>query len=157
MRIQAITLWQPWATLVALGEKKIETRGWVASYRGPLAIHAAKKADGALLQLCDSSPYLGLLRKHGFGRFDDLPLGAVVAVVDFTWAGRSEVIRPRLQSNGDEQELLLGDYSPDRWGWYFENIRPLKRPVMATGAQGLWYWDVPVNLQRPLGLTVAKG
>lgn len=42
--MKALTLWQPWATLVALGVKTIETRSWSTSYRGPLAIHAAKKA-----------------------------------------------------------------------------------------------------------------
>lgn len=41
--MKALTLWQPWASLVALGVKTIETRSWSTSYRGPLAIHAAKK------------------------------------------------------------------------------------------------------------------
>jgi hypothetical protein len=40
--MKAITLHQPWATLVAIEQKKIETRSWPTSYRGPLAIHAAK-------------------------------------------------------------------------------------------------------------------
>jgi hypothetical protein len=40
--MKALTLTQPWATLVAIGAKRIETRSWSTSYRGPLAIHAAK-------------------------------------------------------------------------------------------------------------------
>lgn len=40
-RVKALTLWQPWASLVALGVKTIETRSWSTKYRGPLAIHAA--------------------------------------------------------------------------------------------------------------------
>lgn len=39
--MKALTLYQPWAQLVALGVKSIETRSWSTSYRGPLAIHAA--------------------------------------------------------------------------------------------------------------------
>lgn len=39
--MKALTLTQPWASLVALGEKRIETRSWGTSYRGELAIHAA--------------------------------------------------------------------------------------------------------------------
>jgi hypothetical protein len=35
--MKTLTLHQPWATLVALGAKQIETRSWAASYRGPLA------------------------------------------------------------------------------------------------------------------------
>lgn len=46
--MKAITIWQPWASLIALGAKQIyvkrfETRSWATSYRGPIAIHAAKK------------------------------------------------------------------------------------------------------------------
>ena len=40
--MKAITLHQPWASLVALGVKTIETRSWPTKYRGPLAIHAGK-------------------------------------------------------------------------------------------------------------------
>lgn len=40
--MKALTLTQPYATLVAIGEKRLETRSWRTSYRGPLAIHAAK-------------------------------------------------------------------------------------------------------------------
>lgn len=41
--IRGLTLTQPWATLVALGEKHYETRSWDTGYRGLVAIHAAKK------------------------------------------------------------------------------------------------------------------
>lgn len=40
--MKAITIWQPWAMLIALLEKGNETRGWPTKHRGPLAIHAAK-------------------------------------------------------------------------------------------------------------------
>ena len=40
--MKALTLTQPWATLVAMGAKRIETRSWTTNYRGPLAIHAGK-------------------------------------------------------------------------------------------------------------------
>lgn len=40
--MKALSLTQPWASLVAVGAKRIETRSWRTSYRGPLAIHAAK-------------------------------------------------------------------------------------------------------------------
>lgn len=39
--MKALTLRQPWASLVAVGAKRIETRSWLTKYRGPLAIHAA--------------------------------------------------------------------------------------------------------------------
>ncbi|WP_309145170.1 ASCH domain-containing protein, partial [Brevibacillus sp. HB2.2] len=43
--MKAITIHQSWATLIALGEKRFETRGWSTNHRGPIAIHAAKKRE----------------------------------------------------------------------------------------------------------------
>lgn len=41
--MKALSLWQPWATLMAYGLKRVETRSWAIRHRGPLLIHAAKK------------------------------------------------------------------------------------------------------------------
>lgn len=41
--MKAITVWQPWASLLVSGRKRYETRSWATSYRGPIAIHAAKR------------------------------------------------------------------------------------------------------------------
>ena len=38
--MKAITIRQPWASLITLGVKTIETRSSPTKYRGPLAIHA---------------------------------------------------------------------------------------------------------------------
>jgi hypothetical protein len=45
--VKALTLHQPWASLVAAGVKMIETRSWSTRYRGPLAIHAGAKRPRA--------------------------------------------------------------------------------------------------------------
>ena len=39
--MKAISLLQPWATLVSIGAKRVETRSWRTDYRGPIAIHAS--------------------------------------------------------------------------------------------------------------------
>jgi hypothetical protein len=38
--MKALSLTQPWASLVVAGAKKLETRSWPTYYRGPLLIHA---------------------------------------------------------------------------------------------------------------------
>ena len=43
--MKALSLWQPWASLIAAGVKKVETRHWPTAYRGPIAIHAAKRLE----------------------------------------------------------------------------------------------------------------
>ena len=41
--VKVLTIRQPWALLVALGVKTIETRSWSTKYRGPLTIHAGAR------------------------------------------------------------------------------------------------------------------
>ena len=41
--MKALTIWQPWASLLVSGRKKYETRSWATAYRGPIAIHAAMR------------------------------------------------------------------------------------------------------------------
>ena len=40
--MKALTIYQPYAALIAAGGKRYETRSWKTSYRGPIAIHAGK-------------------------------------------------------------------------------------------------------------------
>ncbi len=56
--MKALPLWQPWATLVALGAKRIETRSWPAPrwvLGERIAIHATKTE--AHLWICDEEPF----------------------------------------------------------------------------------------------------
>jgi hypothetical protein len=43
--MKALSIKQPWANLIASGEKTIETRTWKTSYRGPLLIVSSKTPD----------------------------------------------------------------------------------------------------------------
>jgi hypothetical protein len=99
--MKAITLTQPWATLVAIGAKKIETRSWATAYRGPLAIHAAKGlgpvgGKSGLRELCSTEPFCSVLnawaREYAKGYTDLksmvkrplMPFGAIVATCTLT-------------------------------------------------------------------------
>ncbi len=41
----ALSIKQPWAFLIASGQKDIENRAWPTKYRGPILIHAGKVPD----------------------------------------------------------------------------------------------------------------
>jgi hypothetical protein len=43
--MRCLTLTQPWATLVAVGAKQVETRNWSTRYRGRLAIHSPSRSQ----------------------------------------------------------------------------------------------------------------
>lgn len=46
--MKALSIRQPWASLIAEGSKTIEVRSWPTKYRGPLLICAGKKAHVSL-------------------------------------------------------------------------------------------------------------
>src|SRR5690348_17556570 len=62
--MKALTLTQPWASLVAIGAKRIETRSWSTSYRGPLAIHAAKGFPKSAQEFTQVPPVSVLFGRH---------------------------------------------------------------------------------------------
>src|ERR1700722_19135273 len=59
--MKALTLTQPWATLVSIGAKRVETRSFRVSYRGSLAIHAAKGFPKWAQETCYEQPFLRVL------------------------------------------------------------------------------------------------
>src|SRR3982751_1322426 len=77
--MKALTLTQPWATLVAIGAKRIETRSWSTTYRGEVAIHAAKGFPRDCHELCATEPFLSVLKAAGFTHTRELPTGVIVA------------------------------------------------------------------------------
>jgi hypothetical protein len=158
--MRAISLWQPWATAVALGSKRVETRHWATSYRGPLAIHAAKRRVQAELQHYTSCwNWVGAMRGAGwaFGTptsqlIDALPFGAVVAVCELVDCRRSEdfslgELEARRREDRDATgayawtERQMGDFGAGRYGWALDNIRPLRKPLTWRGGQS--FFQVP--------------
>ncbi len=156
--MKAITLTQPWATLVAVGAKKIETRSWTTRYRGLLAIHAAKNFPKEAQYLCFQEPFRKILiGKYGFMHGGEIyfgnhtfPLGQIIAtcnLVDcikifgkeqethWTPGGMEFKIPP------DEPELSFGSYGPGRYAWILDNVKPLPTPVAMRGSLGLWEWS----------------
>lgn len=140
--MKAITLTQPWASLVALGLKKIETRSWGTSYRGPLAIHAAKGFPRQCREFHEEMAREYAALGH------QVPLGAVIATCRLVAAGpmvelsdgRWCVRTPGGIRPVPEEEEPLGDYALNRFGWFLEDVTPLPEPVPARGALGLWEW-----------------
>ena len=136
--MKALTLTQPWATLVILGVKHWETRGWATGYRGPLAIHAAKGWTRDDIDFAFDLASRDILPLALHAEPDtDLPRGAVLGTVDLLSVHRSEQMHP--SPLGRE----LGDYGPGRWVWVLANPVRFPEPVPPRGALGLWEWERP--------------
>lgn len=149
--MKALTLTQPWASLVATGAKRIETRSWTTSYRGVIAIHAAKGFPNDCRELCASQPFLRELTRAGLS-MPELPRGAIVALARLTSVERTETI-VRMVDGGVggllPHELDFGDYTPGRYAWLLDCVLPLKEPLPCVGALGLW--TIPSDVEAALG------
>lgn len=132
--MKCISLWQPWASLIAVGAKKIETRSWTTSYRGVLAIHAAKVFNRESRDFWMTSRFVRARVEQFNALSPDVPLGAFVAVC------RLADVKTAFQLSGTlgAEEEALGNYGIGRYGWILEDVQPLSPPVPAKGAQGLW-------------------
>lgn len=134
--MKALSLLQPWATLIAIGAKQIETRSWCTPYRGPLAIHASKAFHRDDQELCEFEPFASVLASAGL-KPADLPRGAVIATCRLVACRQ---IPTQLPATFSKQEEAFGNYAPGRWGWVLRDVQPLPEPVPATGSLGLWEW-----------------
>jgi hypothetical protein len=138
--VRALSLTQPWATLIAIGAKSIETRSWRAAYDGVLAIHAARKwtPTDRVFALGAAAP---VLHAAGWDPRGGLPTGEIVALVTVRDIVRVELIRDTLSP----QERIFGNYSDGRWAWLLELPRPLRKPVPMRGSLGLWLIDAATS------------
>lgn len=168
--MKAITIWQPWATLLPLGIKLYETRSWATSYRGPIAIHAAALKLPQVLKRCfpgedDKLMLLDAIARGMKGTYtskeimdllNGFPTSNIVATARLI--GCQKIYAPHgfrsmrfgntpyiYKENGmpytpDDVELALGDWTPGRYAWEFADMRPT-HPIPAKGKQGLWEWN----------------
>lgn len=136
-QVKMISLWQPWASLIAWGAKRYETRGWATGYRGPVAIHAAKrKPTTDQLQLMYDTLQLDpvLAVQADTLTAQPLPLQQVVAIARVT---DCVLITPELAQQQTRCELMCGDWRPGRYAWQLRHITPLYQPIPIAGHQGL--------------------
>lgn len=129
--MKAISLWQPWASAIALGFKTHETRHWETLYRGPIAIHAAKKKFVIGRQYCADGEWLDHVSKWATN--DSLPYGAVVCTAELVSCKRMPDARP-----ADQLDYLYGNWDEGRFAWRFENLVKLSVPIPYVGRQGLF-------------------
>lgn len=168
--MNALTIRQPWASLIAAGVKTIETRSWSTKYRGPLAIHAGtskpkRSAVGDWLP-CEQFNGSWVLEHyargcHGAPGEIPMPIGAVVATctladvvpivhVDDEDCDMDCVVVTESGIHLDlfrgaifpmDEQLPFGDFTPGRYAFLLTDITPLPEPQPAKGRQGLWDWE----------------
>jgi len=140
--MKAVTLHQPFASLIAIGAKKYETRSWQTHHRGPIAIHAAvKRIPPRMWNMFWHDPFYRYLRGAGYMDPTHLPRGAVVCIADLVDCYEVSTIK-----NVTDDERAFGNWTPGRYAWKLENVIRLPTPIDATGQQGLWDWHEPRHM-----------
>lgn len=118
---KALSLWQPWASLIIDGRKNVETRSWSTSYRGVIAIHASMKVDK---KACIDFGY----------EPRTIATGCVI--------GTARLVDCVQFPNPSIVPDAYGDFTDGRYGWVLGSIVRFKEPVPAKGSLGLWDWEV---------------
>lgn len=162
--MRAISLWQPYATAMAVLRvgtarrvKRFETRGWEPSrdmIGERIAICASKAErprdpDGNVVDLREI--WMRLVHRRpdvhahfaaaGFNDWCDLPRGAVVCHGVLAEVTPTAALLMRGKDTIDELEEAFGNYAPGRFGWRLDDVVTLAKPVPIVGRQGIFLWD----------------
>ena len=149
--MKALTIWQPWASLIVAGAKPWEWRGWappgwIVGTR--IAIHAGarKVAAGDIVEILrliddgDSSLVADvaapLLRRVPLAAW---PRSSVLGTAIIgTPASAAEWARTHLAPGYDSSRI-----DHHQIAWPMTDIDRFEPPIPARGAQGLWDWRMP--------------
>lgn len=159
--MNAVSLWQPFASAIACGAKKIETRAWATRYRGPLLIHASRTRVFATEDLRRRTSLWRSAFNQRDASFEEfigaLPYGALVArceLVDCIAVVDTESIRAAARRIGEKYSPLerqLGDYRRGRWAWMLAKVEPLPAPIPCRGMPGLFEVEEPAAAAAAAG------
>jgi hypothetical protein len=136
LSMKALSLWQPYASLMAINAKGIETRDWSTNYRGLVAIHAALKWNKELEELTVKREFWTALQNQ-YTTIASLPLGCFVAVGKLHRCLSTDDYKAAIPKRGTN-EFVFGDYSSGRHMWVFSDVWKLAAPIFATGQRKLW-------------------
>ena len=149
----AITIWQPWASLIAAGAKPFEFRSWPAP-RSLIGRRVAIHAGARQMRLPETQELWARCRLNlpDFGLHNKLacdvlmrmlerpslvPHGAVLCLATLGQPLRNAELAAALGeqwvNDSDRQEH-------SNWGWPLTDIDLLEPYIPARGAQGWWRW-----------------
>ena len=125
--MKALTIKEPWASLIINGYKKYEFRSWKTKYRGKILIHAGMS-----------------LEKDAAKRFSEYNLeyykGAIIGeaiitdciLVDTKFNEELRKINPLVYARSNHVET---------YAWKLENIKKYDKPIYIKGKLGLWNYE----------------
>jgi len=144
--MKALSLMQPWASLLALGVKKLETRSRRWNYQGDFLIHASQKMNATAIDVANRPEVIDIFQEF---KISELPRGKIIGAAHITdcrstnefgefisessmfWPPKRRGVSYHDRANewgkNWEFEQSLGDFSPGRF--FYEIVDPVLFPV----------------------------
>ena len=120
--MKALTIKEPYATLIAKNIKKYEFRSWNTKYRGDILIHAAN----TLYPISKNFDY-----NYRPGEF--VALAKIKDVIKL-----DEKTGKSIRS---ENPKIYG-YHEDGYAWVLDDIKPINNSAKIKGKLGLWNYEI---------------
>jgi hypothetical protein len=127
--VKAISLWQPWASLIPLGLKHYETRAWKTNYRGKLLICSTAENSKHY------DEYLKICSQLQLPSWSNFLHGQAIAICDLVDCIE---MTPEFMAQQSYTEILCGDWQVGRYAWKLEKIQAIKEPFPVKGRQGFF-------------------
>ena len=134
--MKVLSLTEPYATLIRLGKKKIETRSFKTNYRGELYIHASSTKIPK--EWKNNKELMNLIKDN------DLNFGYIICkcnLVDCVYMDKEFLDNIKK----DKLEYLVCDYKLGRYAWILDDIEVLDRPIFAKGKLGIWNYQEDIS------------
>lgn len=136
---RVISLWQPYASFIAWGIKRYETRHWYPRSLpegSTLLIHSAKrKPKDYEMRLFNGHCFKDVWQEHNIASLEDLDYGVILCATKFIKAHSTDILQV------SACEKLVGNYQPSRYAWELELLKVANPPILARGQQGIWYYE----------------
>lgn len=148
LSVYGLTLWEPYASAVALGAKRIETRTWKAPqvlWNSLLVIHSSRHWNGTQRKLTRDLVKDGLLPETIWENIEHRR-GECLSATTVYQCVRMQmedgklvgVAGKFLEEHCGRAEMRLGNYSESHSAWMLRPPVPLVGPLPARGVPGLW-------------------
>lgn len=125
--MKGLTICQPYAELIARGDKFVENRTWDHPHRGPLAVHAGKSRCW--------------LREADVAAYPDMAFGAIVAVCTLDNCLHIDALREQAATDQRLWRATQHVHTEGPYCFLLTDIVRLRDPVPARGYLGLWGLD----------------
>lgn len=160
--MQCFSMWQPWASFLVHGVKKVETRKVNKFKPGTYLVHAAEKWNAELADLAAGLDFSDAMKKIGATITTggicrskksqipkiNVPLGHVIGQITIgrmypssavaVLEDAAEIVAGEDYLSIPPSEFLLGDYRPNRFAFVCSNPIVFPVPIPYSGRQGVF-------------------